>query len=136
MVDDAQHWSYLAFCFLTPNIVEETASLREDHDVHFEGVSKSNDLQVITIDACLSHCFHVLFVGSVNFFRSRCSGHGRRGQRAMILSFWISTRTTSRVDDKERLEAVGIVCHVLDSGITNLGITGLISIQLVRKGVE
>ena len=54
----------------------------------------------------------------------------------MILSFWISTRATSGVDDKERLEAVGIVCHVLNRGITDLGVTGLVSIQLVRKGVE
>ena len=136
MVDNAQHWSYLSFRFLTPHVVKETASLRENHDVHFESVSKSNDLQVVTIDACFSHCFHVLFVGSVNFFGSRSSGHGRRGQRAMVLSFWVSTRTTSRVDDKERLEAVGIVCHVLNRGITDLGITGLVSIQLVRKGVE
>ena len=54
----------------------------------------------------------------------------------MILSFWISTRATSGVDDKERLEAVGIVCHVLNRGITDLGVTGLVSIQLIRKGVE
>ena len=54
----------------------------------------------------------------------------------MILSFWISTRATSGVDDKERLEAVGIFCHVLNRGITDLGVTRLVSIQLVRKGVE
>ena len=136
MVDNAQHWSYLSFRFLTPHVVKETASLRENHDVHFEGVSKSNDLQIITIDARFGHCFHVLFVGSVNFFGSRSSGHGRRSQRAMVLSFWVSTRTTSGVDDKERLEAVGIVFHVLNRGITDLGITGLVSIQLVRKGIE
>ena len=136
MMDNAQHWSYLSIRFLTPHIIKETASLGENHDVHFEGVSKSNDLQVVTIDACLGHCLHVLFVGSVNFFGSRSSGHGRRGQRAMVLSFGISTRTTSGVDDKERLEAVGIVFHVLNRGITNLGITGLVSIQLVREGVE
>ena len=136
MVDNAQHWSCLSFRFLTPHIVKETASLRENHDVHFEGMSKSNDLQVVTIDACLGHCFHVLFVGSVHFFGSWSSGHGRRGQRAMVLSFWISTRATSGVDDKERLKAVGVVCHVFNRGITYLGITGLVSVQLVRKGIE
>ena len=99
MVDDTQHWGHLSFRFLTPNVVKETASLGENHDVHFEGMSKSGDFQIVTIDACLRHCLHVLFIGSVNFFGSRSSGHGRRGQRAVILAFWVSTSTASGIDD-------------------------------------
>ena len=101
MVNNTQHWSHLSFRFLTPNIVKETASFGEDHDVNLEGLSKSDDLQIVTIDACLGHCLHVLFVGSVNFFGSRSSGHGRSGQRAMVFAFWISTRAASRMDDEE-----------------------------------
>lgn len=123
MVNNTQHWSHLSFRFLTPNVVKETASLGEDHDVDLEGLSKSDDLQVVTIDACLGHCLHVLFVGSVNFFRSRSSWHGRIGKRAMIFAFWVSTRAASRMNDEERLEAVGVVPHVLDCGITKLCVT-------------
>ena len=123
MVNNTHHGSHLSFRFLTSNVVKETASLGEDHNVDLEGLSESDDLQIVTIDACLGHCLHVLFIGSVNFFRSRSSGHGRRGQRAMVLAFWISTRAASRMDDEECLEAVGVVLHVLDCGITKLCVT-------------
>lgn len=101
MVNNAQRWGHLSFRFLTPDVVKETSSLREDHDIHFEGLGKSNDLQIIPINAGLSHSLHVLFIGSVNFFGSRSSGDGRCGERAMVFAFWISTRAASRMDDEE-----------------------------------
>ena len=101
MVDNTQHWGYLSFRFLTSDVVKETTALGKYHDIHFEGVSKSNDFQIVTIDTCLGHCLHMLFIGSVNFFRSRSSGHGRRGPRAVVLAFWIPTRTTSGMYNKE-----------------------------------
>ena len=100
MVNNAQHGGHLSFRFLTPDVVKETSSLGEDHDIHFEGLSKSDDLQVVPVDACLGHCLHVLFVGSVNFFGSRSSGNGR-SKRAMIFAFRISTRAASRMDNKK-----------------------------------
>ena len=136
MVDNTQQWDHLSFRFLTPDVVKAMASLGEDHDIHFECLGKSDDLQIVTIDTRLGHCLHVLFIGSVNLFRSRPSGHGRGRQRAVILAFRISTRTASGMDDKECFEAVGIVFHILDCSITKLCIRRLISVELVRKGVE
>lgn len=101
VVDDAQHWGRLPFRFLTPDVVKETPSLGEDHDIHFECLSKSDDLEIVPIDACLGHCLHVLFISSINFFRSWSSGDGRCGESAMVLAFWVSTRAASRMDDKE-----------------------------------
>ena len=101
MMNNAQHWDHLSFHFLTPDIVEETSSLRKDHDIHFEGLSKSDDLQIVPIDACFGHCLHVLFISGVNLLGSRSSSDGRICERAMVLAFWVSTGATSGMDDKE-----------------------------------
>lgn len=101
VVNDAQRRGRLSLCFLTPDVVKEASSLGEYHDVHIEGLSKSDDLQIVPIDACLGHCLHVLFVRGVDFFGSRSGSDGRSGERAMVLAFWVSTRAASRMDDKE-----------------------------------
>ena len=123
MVDDAQRWSHLSLRFLTSDVVKETSSLGKDHDVHLEGLSKSNNLEIVTIDACLGHCLHVLFISSIDLFRCRSSGGGSSSERAVVFAFRVSTRATSRMDDKERFEAVGVVLHIFDSGITELRVT-------------
>lgn len=101
MMYNAQRWGRLSFRFLAPHVVEKASSLREDHDIHFEGLSKSGDLQIVPIDTGLSHRLHVLFVSRVNFFGSGSSSNVRSGERAMIFAFWVSTRATSRMDDQE-----------------------------------
>ena len=100
-MNNAQHWGHLSFHFVTPDVVKETSSLGEDHDVHFEGLSKSDNLQIVPIDACLGHCLHMLFVSGVDFFGCRSSGDGRSGEGAMVLAFRVSTGTASRMNDKE-----------------------------------
>ena len=98
-MNDAQHWRHLSLRLLTSNVVKEASSLREDHDVHLEGLCKSNNFQIVTVDACFGHCLHVLFVGSVDFFGCRSSGDGRSSERAVVLAFWISTSATAGMDN-------------------------------------
>lgn len=54
----------------------------------------------------------------------------------MSLPFRVPAGSPSRMDDKERLEAVWVLLHIVDSRVSEVGIVRLVPVQLVGEGVE
>ena len=107
-----------------------------DFHIHVEGFTEGCHLQVVSIRASSSHVLQVVFEYSVRFFRGRGSIIKRCRERSSILSFGVSSHSTSRVDLDELLVEGGILTHVSDHARAKLAMLGLITVHLIREGVK
>ena len=71
---------------------------------------------------CICLCFRGLFKGK----------SGR--EAASILSLWITALPSS--NGQERLELMRVAPHVLDHGLADFGVSGLVAIDLIGEGIE
>lgn len=107
-----------------------------DFHIHVERLTEGCDFQVVSICASSSHVLQVVFKYSISFFRGRGSIIKRCRERSSILSFRVSSHSTSRVDLDELLVEGCILPHVSDHARAELTMLRLITVHLIRECVE
>lgn len=106
-----------------------------DLHIHVECLTEGCDFQVVSIRASSSHMLQVVFEHSVSFFRGR-GGIIRCRERSSILSFGVSSHSTSRVDLDELLVEGCMLTHVSDHAGAKLAMLGLITVHLIRECIK
>ena len=92
-------------------------------------VREGLDLNVVSPGSALSHLRQVGFVCCICFcFRGLRKSKGGR-EAASILSLWIPA--LPRPHGQERFELMRIVPHVLDHGLADFSVFGLVAIDLI-----
>lgn len=136
MVNNVSCLDYFSRLIVAREVQKIANSLGIHRHIDFVGICKGNDLQIIPICTSFLHCFQMLLERSVDFFGGNIPVVNRPLHSTPVLSLWISTSTTARVNRDKRCEAGRIGTHVLHSISTVLSVLGFVSVQLVRKGVE
>ena len=133
VVGDMQHLRS-SRCFI--DLDTQGMLILVDDDINVECFGECYDFHVVAISTPFSHTAQVALEGCIEFGGRGCVIIGLGCECARVLSLWISSSATARVDFNEALVIVSVGSHVLYGFLTDLYMLRLMSIKLVGKSME
>lgn len=107
-----------------------------DDEIDIVCLGEGYHFHVVPISPPFGHPAQVTLEGCIEFGGRGCLIVKLGCECARVLSLWVSSSATARVGLDETLVVVSVGSHVLYSCITNSSMLGLISVELVGKGME
>lgn len=108
----------------------------EDHDISVKGASEGDNLKIVAIGASLSHASQAILESAVNVLMCRHPTIKARRESSSILTFGVSSRSSSRENVEKGSVVILVLTHVLNHPSTDLMVLCLVSVQLVTEGIE
>lgn len=105
-------------------------------DIDIESGAKSSDFHVVAVGTSTSHLSQVALKCSIDFLWGSGNMGKECGESTGILPLRISSRSPSRVNFDELLIVITMYSHIIDRPRTQLAMLRLVSIKLIREGIE
>lgn len=107
-----------------------------DLDIDLKGRAKSHDFHIVSVGTPTSHFSQMTLKSSVDFRCGRACIAERSRKASGILPFGVSSGSTARVYFNELLVVGSVFPHMPNHTRTQLSMLGLVSVELIGKGVE
>lgn len=107
-----------------------------DDEIDVVCFGECNNFHVVSVGTSFGHPGQVSFEGGIEVGGRDCRGIEFGCECTSILSLWIPSSATARVGLDEALVVVPVGSHVLNDGVPDLAMLGLISVELVGKSMK
>ena len=105
-----------------------------DSNIGIVGLRECTNFEVVSVGSVGSHSLQIVLEILIDLLQGDLGGVERG--RSNVLSLWIATATTSKLDRNEVLEVIGVLPHELNHVCPNVAAVALVTKALVAESVE